>query len=151
VISEESLNEAKRRWEDNRYSKSGRPRGLILEEWVGEIGADWWVGQSAWRVMQERHVPERFEVLVIDKLNAELIESDGAFTSSIDGKFVPSEAQRILAAATTALRMSVPILVTTPVKFNLLKKINTSSIDIARLDVGALLAGEELVYLIQTY
>ena len=151
MISEESLNEAKRRWEDNRYSKSGRPRGLILEEWVGEIGADWWVGQSAWRVMQEKNVPESFEVLVIDEICAELLENDGAYTTSSDGKFVPSEAQRLLAATTLAVRMSVPILVTTPGKLNLLKKINTSSIDVARLDVGALLAGEELVYLLQSY
>ena len=116
MITGDSLKEAKRRWDDNRYSKSGRSRGLILQEWIGEIAADWWVGQSAWRVMQEKNVPESFEVLVIDELSAELLENDGAYTTSSDGKFVPSEAQRLLAATTLAVRMSVPILLKTHMK-----------------------------------
>jgi len=143
--------EARKRWEENQNAKSGRSRGLILENWPEVIDESWSAGKLAWKVKTDRGIPEQFDVLIIENLTLKLIVSDGSFTKTQDGRFMPSETQRILAAATLAVRLSKPILVSTQGRFGSLKKVNLSQIDIAELDVGALLAGEELLYLLQSY
>lgn len=73
---------------------------------------------------------------MIEKLDSQLIKSDGAFKKSESGKFMPTDAQIVLAAATLAVRLSKPILVSTIGRFGLLKKINVSEVHLADLDVG---------------
>ena len=143
--------EAQKRWRENQNSNSGRSRGLILENWTEAIEESWVVDKSPWMVMAEKQIPEKFDVLVIENLRPSTIVSDGSFVETPDGKVIPSETQRILVAATLAVRESKPILVSTPVRFGSLKKVNLSEVDVSMLDVGSLLAGEELIYLLQSY
>ena len=148
---EERKLEALTRWAENLESKSGRSRGLILENWTEGIDSSWSLGKSGWRVMVEKNEPENWDFLVIENINSMLIQSDGTFRKSENGKFAPTDTQIILAAATLAVRFSKPILVSTIGRFGSLKKINVCEIDLADLDVGGLLAGEELLYLLQSY
>lgn len=151
VTSNNFKAEAQKRWRENQDSNSGRSRGLILENWTEAIEESWVVDKSPWMVMVEKQIPEKFDVLVIENLKPSIIVNDGSFVATPDGKFIPSETQRILAAATLAVRESKPILVSTPFRFGSLKKVNLSEVNVAELDVGALLAGEELLYLLQSY
>jgi len=151
MTSEDRKSAALKRWSENLEFKSGRSRGLILENWAEAIDSSWSLGKNGWHVMGEKNVPEKFDFLVIENISSQLIKSDGTFRRSESGKFVPTDAQTILAAATLAVRLSKPILVSTIGRFGSLKKINVSEIDLADLDVGGLLAGEELLYLLQSY
>lgn len=151
MMSEDRKSAALTRWANNMESKSGRSRGLILENWDEAIDSSWSLGKSGWHVMGEKRVPEKFDYLVIENIDSQLIKSDGTFKRTESGKFLPTDAQTILAAATLAVRLSKPILVSTIGRFGPLKKINVSEVDLADLDVGGLLAGEELLYLLQSY
>lgn len=61
MTSEDRKSATLKRWTEILDFRSGRSRGLILENWDEAIDSSWSLGKNGWHVMGEKSVPEKFD------------------------------------------------------------------------------------------
>ena len=135
VNAQDHLAELRPRWLMELPQALVTGRGLIVEHHPEEPSPDWWLGAAAVVTDGTADIDGACELLVVNGLTPEGIED-------------PAVAKRLLRSVTGAVAVHRPILVFTSGSFSALKRAGRSRQDPWDLDVGALVAAEELIYLL---
>lgn len=121
----------------DRYLVSGR--GFLVESGAIELDANWWPQSSAWLPRTAAAEPKSWDLIVLDQLSKPYLLQNG---------------KALLRAATLAVKRRRPILVHIPGTLAELKRAAHSASKFLgepwEIDPGAMVAPEELLYLIST-
>lgn len=139
----------RQRWLKLLSERDGVSRGLIIDRQPCPFDEEpGWLpdGVTVWEPVLSPEEPQRFDCLVLRDLVAETLAHDGRS----GGRNAPVPVA-LLNAAARAVRLGKPILVHTAGRFAELKQPASTQVSPFELNPAWLLAGEELVYLLQVH
>lgn len=144
------MNPAFERWTSILNNQRGRPKGLVLDNWNAPLSNEWFEGTSPFIFSPDSELPDSFDCLVVEQLTRlHLLPMAEDF--ALRSPRVFSHAQHLLVASTRAVRLGVPMLITTPGPFADLRVTAATKQSPFNLDISRLLAPEEFGYLMQSY
>ena len=137
------------RWRELLGRVDGTSRGLIVESQAcPPVDGEPWMprGTRVWEPVVSPEEPGHFDCLVIRDITAQQLRHDGKMGNEPDPLSVT-----LLRAASRSVRLGKPMLIHTAGRFADLKVPAQSTVAPFDLDPTRLLAGEELVYLLQAH